>query len=255
MGYSVGELARYASVSVRTLHHYDEIGLLSPNGRTTAGYRRYDEPDLVRLQQILFYRELGFALEEIATILDAPDTDALAHLRRQHELLDRRITRLRGMVAAVERAMEAQEMGISLTPQERFEVFGDHDPAQYADEVQERWGGTDAFQQSQQRTGSYTKEDWARITAEAADIERRLAQAMAAGEAPDSEAAMNLAEEHRQHINRWYYDCPPQMHRCVGAMYVDDERFRQRYEGIAPGLARYVRDAAEANADRAGAQS
>jgi DNA-binding transcriptional MerR regulator len=254
MGYSVGELARYAGVSVRTLHHYDEIGLLSPDGRTAAGYRRYHEPDLERLQQILFYRELGFALEEIAIILDDPDTDALAHLRRQHELLERRITRLRGMVAAVERAMEAHKLGMSLTPEERFEVFGDNDPAQYADEVEQRWGGTEAYTQSRQRTDSYTKEDWVRITAAAADIERRTAQVMASGAAPDSEPAMNLAEEHRQHINRWFYDCPPQMHRCLGVMYVDDERFRQRYEEIAPGLAQYVRDAVAANADRAGAQ-
>src|SRR5205823_6930017 len=115
-------------VSVRTLHHYDEIGLLTPGDRSPVGYRRYSEQDLERLQQILFYRELGFTLEQIATILDDPRADAAAHLRRQHRLLVRRIERLQAMVAAVEFALEAQQVGISLTPEERFEVFGDHDP-------------------------------------------------------------------------------------------------------------------------------
>src|SRR5258707_11422839 len=116
MDYSVGQVARYAGVSVRTLHHYHEIGLLTPHGRTSVGYRRYAEPDLRRLQQVLFYRELGFPLDEIATILDDPGTDAAAHLSRQHALLTRRVDRLRAMVASVERAMEAERMGISLTP-------------------------------------------------------------------------------------------------------------------------------------------
>jgi DNA-binding transcriptional MerR regulator len=148
MDYSVGQVARYAGISVRTLHHYHEIGLLAPGGRSAAGYRRYAEPDLRRLQQVLFYRELGFPLEEIATILDDPGTDARAHLRRQHALLTRRVDRLRAMVAAVERAMEAEQMGISLTPQERFEVFGEDDPARYAGESERRWGDTEAYKQS-----------------------------------------------------------------------------------------------------------
>lgn len=128
MGYSVGQVAGFAGVTVRALHHYDEIGLLSPGERTVAGYRRYTEPDLDRLQRILFYRELGFPLEEIAVILDDPAVDAVTHLRRQHELLRQRIGRLQAMAAAVETAMEAHTMGISLTPEERFEVFGDFRP-------------------------------------------------------------------------------------------------------------------------------
>lgn len=114
--YAVGQVARVAAVSVRTLHHYDEIGLVSPGRRTAAGYRRYTEADLQRLQHVLFYRELGFALEDITAILDDPATDTLAHLRRQHELLTRGIDRLRSMAAAVEHAMEANMLNISLTP-------------------------------------------------------------------------------------------------------------------------------------------
>src|SRR6266498_107409 len=113
-GYSVGDVARLAHVTVRTLHHYDEIGLLRPSARTEAGYRRYSDSDLERLQRVLCYRDLGFSLEEITAILDHPAIDPLGHLRRQHGLLTGRIDRLRRMVATVERAMEARKMGINL---------------------------------------------------------------------------------------------------------------------------------------------
>lgn len=116
MGHTVGQVAGYAGVTVRTLHHYDEIGLLVPSERTGAGHRRYGDDDLDRLQRILFYRELGFPLDEVATLLDDPEADPRTHLRRQHELLTARIEKLRKMAAAVEHAMEARKMGINLTP-------------------------------------------------------------------------------------------------------------------------------------------
>ena len=247
---NVGEVAALAGVTVRTLHHYDRIGLLSPSERTPAGYRRYTPSDLDRLHQVLVYRELGFPLEEIATLLDDPAADPLAHLRRQLALLRDRLDRTRAMVAAVEKEMEAHTMGISLTPEERFEVFGEHDPSQYDAEVEQRWGETDAYRESRRRTSSYTKDDWLRIKAEGADVERRFAEALRSGVAADSEQAMDVAEEHRQHISRWFYDCPPEMHAGLGRMYVEDERFTAHYEQIAPGLAQYVSTAVQANAAR-----
>jgi DNA-binding transcriptional MerR regulator len=250
MSWTVGELARLAGVTVRTLHHYDRIGLVRPSERTSAGYRSYDLRDLDRLQQVLVYRELGFPLEEVATLLDDPDADPAAHLRRQHRLLRERLERTQAMVAAVEKEMEAHTMGISLTPEERFEVFGEHDPSQYDAEVEQRWGETDAYRESRRRTSSYTKDDWLRIKAEGADLERRFAEALRSGVAADSEQAMGLAEEHRQHISRWFYDCPPEMHAGLGRMYVEDERFTAHYEQIAPGLAQYVSTAVQANAAR-----
>lgn len=250
MSYSVGQVAAFAGVTVRTLHHYDEIGLLSPSERTHAGYRRYSEPDLDRLQRVLFYRELGFSLEEIAAILDEPGVDALTHLRRQHELLRRRIVRLTEMAEAVETAMEAQIMGISLTPQERFEVFGDFRPEEHAEEVEERWGGTDAFEQSRRRTASYTKEDWLRITTEAAEALAAFAAVYEAGVPADGEQAMDAAERHRAHISRWFYDCGYEIHKGLGELYVSDPRFTANYESTAVGLAQYVRDAIHANAGR-----
>ncbi|MBV7695973.1 MerR family transcriptional regulator [Streptomyces sp. TRM70350] len=250
MSYSVGQVAGYAGVTVRTLHHYDDIGLLVPSERSHAGHRRYSDADLDRLQQILFYRELGFPLEEVAALLDDPDADPREHLRRQHELLTARIEKLQKMAAAVEHAMEARTMGINLTPEEKFEVFGDIDPDQYADEVGQRWGHSEAYRQSQQRTASYTKEDWLRIQREAEEINGRFVALMEAGEPADSEAAMDAAEEHRQWISSSHYDCGHEMHTCLGEMYVSDPRFTETYDTIRPGLAVYLRDAIKANAAR-----
>jgi hypothetical protein len=154
------------------------------------------------------------------------------------------------MVAAVEKEMEARSMGIALTPEERFEVFGEHDPEQYEAEVQERWGDTDAYAQSTRRAAAYTKEDWVRIKAEGDDLVRRMADALRSGVAPDSAPAMDLAEEARQQITRDFYDCGPEMHAALGRMYVEDERFTATYERVAPGLAQWVSTAVQANAAR-----
>ncbi|MEU1849802.1 MerR family transcriptional regulator [Streptomyces sp. NPDC019990] len=250
MSYSVGQVAGFAGVTVRTLHHYDAIGLLVPSERSHAGHRRYSGADLDRLQQILFYRELGFPLDEVAALLEDPDADPRALLRRQHELLTARIEKLRKMAAAVENAMEARTMGINLTPEEKFEVFGGKDPEQYAEEVEERWGGTDEYAESQRRTARYTKEDWKRIQDEAADWGARYDALMAAGEPPAGEAAMALAEEHRQHICTWFYECSHELHRCLGEMYVSDERFKAFYDSMRPGLAEHLKNAIAANAAR-----
>jgi DNA-binding transcriptional MerR regulator len=252
MSWTVGELARLAGVTVRTLHHYDRIGLVRPSERTTAGYRSYDVRDLDRLQQVLVYRELGFPLEEVATLLDDPDADPAAHLRRQHRLLRERLERTQAMVAAVEKEMEARTMGISLTPEERFELFGNGFSDEYQAEAEERWGDTEAWAQSQRRTSAYTKEDWVRIKTEADDVQHRFAELMRSGAAADSAPAMDVAEEHRQHISRWFYDCPPGMHAGLGQMYVEDPRFTAHYEEVTPGLAQYVSTAVQANAARQG---
>jgi len=251
MSYSVGQVAALAGVTVRTLHHYDDIGLLTPGDRSRAGYRRYGEDDLQRLQEIMFYRELGFSLDEITDLVLDPHADTAAHLRRQHELLVERLTRVRRMVEAVEKAMEAQTMGISLTPEERFEVFGDFDPAVHADEARQRWGESDAYTQSARRTVAYTTDDWLAVKAEADTVTHAYADAMTSGAGPESSVAMDAAEWHRQHIGRWFYDCSYEIHRGLADMYVSDARFTERYEQIAPGLAGYLRAAIHANADRA----
>jgi MerR family transcriptional regulator, thiopeptide resistance regulator len=252
MSYTVGKVARLAGISVRTLHHYDEIGLLSPNDRSGAGYRRYDDADLERLQQIMYYRELEFPLEEIAEILDDPAADAASHLRRQHELLSERVAKLQKMINAIEFAMEASKVGINLTPQERFEVFGDFNPDDYAEEAQERWGDTDAYRESARRVSSYTKADWQAIKEQSEDWGRRITALMDSGAAADSAEAKELAEEHRQHISQWFYECSYEIQTGLAEMYLADERFMATYEAIKPGLTVFLHDAILANAvDRA----
>lgn len=250
MSYSVGQVAGFAGVTVRTLHHYDEIGLLCPSGRSHAGHRRYDDADLDRLQQVLFYRELGFPLDEVATLLDDPDVDPQEHLRRQHELLSGRIAGLRQMAAAVEQAMEAKKMGINLTPEERFEVFGDKDPEQYAEEAERRWGHTATYAESQRRAAGYTKDDWKRMQEEVSDWGTRYDALMTAGEVPAGERAMDMAEEHRLHITKWFYECTYDIHTGLAEMYVSDERFKAFYDSMRAGLAEHLRDAILANAQR-----
>lgn len=248
----VGALARLAGVTVRTLHHYDEIGLLRPSGRTGAGYRRYTEADVERLQRILFYRELEFGLDEIADALGADGSadDALVHLRRQHALLLGRIERLRRLADAVQLAMEAHQMGINLTPEERLEVFGDFDPDEHALEVETRWGATDAYRESARRTARYTKADWDRVKARGEAVNRAFAEAMAAGLPATSGRAMDAAEAHRRQIDDAFYPCSHEMHTGLAAMHVGDPRFAATYEAVAPGLARYIHDAILANAER-----
>ncbi len=249
--YTVGQVANLAGVTVRTLHHYDEIGLLAPTDRTSGGYRSYGVTDLERLRRILFYRELGFGLDEIATILADPHADAAEHLRRQHRLLSERIERLQAMAAAIEKELEAHQMGISLSPEEQFEVFGtDKVGGEWADEAEQRWGDTSAYKQSQRRTSKYTKQDWVKLKAEADEGLRAFADALRSGTAADSPAAMDLAEAHREYISRWFYDCDHDTHRGLAQMYVADPRFTKLYEDVAPGLAQYVHDAIVANAAR-----
>ena len=248
MSHTVGAVARLAGVTVRTLHHYDEIGLLSPSGRSDAGYRHYGDADLDRLQRILFYRELGFGLDDIKTVMTDGGADAVGHLRRQHAMLLDRIGRLERMAVAVEKAMEARTMGISLTPEERFEVFGDHDPDEYAAEVEERWGDSDPYRESKRRTSAYTKADWQRIKAQGQAAIEQVVAAMRAGRPADSPEAVDGAEAHRRQIDDAFYPLSYEGHVGLAEMYLADPRFTATYEKIAPGLAQYLHDAIKANA-------
>jgi DNA-binding transcriptional MerR regulator len=240
--YTVGQVARMAGVSVRTLHHYDELGLLAPSGRSESGYRLYSDPDIGRLRRILFYRELDFGLEAIGSLLAREGVGAADHLRAQHRLLRSRRDRAEQLLAAIETELEARSMGISLTPEEQLEIFGQPIPATYEAEAQERRGETDAWRESRRRAVAYTREDWVEIKAEADANLQGFAQALADGEPADGAAAGALALEHRRQISARFYPCSPAMHRRLAEMYIADPRFAAHYERVAPGLARYVHD-------------
>jgi MerR family transcriptional regulator, thiopeptide resistance regulator len=248
---TVGRLADLAGVTVRTLHHYDEIGLVTPSARTAAGYRVYAAADVERLRQVLTYRRLGFGLREVAELVSDPGVDAVAHLRRQRELLAGQQEQAAALIAAIDKELEARSMSINLTPHEQLEVFGtDKVGGEWADEARERWGDTDAYRDSRRRTASYTKADWTRIKAEADSVLAGFAAALRAGLPASGAQATDLAERHRQHISQYFYECGYPVHRGLADMYLADPRFTQHYESVEPGLARYVHDAFHANADR-----
>jgi len=248
--YTVGEVARLSHVSVRTLHHYDEIGLLVPSQRSAAGYRLYSADDLRRLQQILFYRELEFGLDEIADMLADADIGTDDQLRRQHKLMRARRDRVIALLGAIEREMEARKMGMALTPEEQFEIFGTDRMDEYTAEAEEKWGDTDAWRESRRRTAAYSKQDWITIKAEADANIAGFAEAIRAGEPASGAAAMDLAEAHRQHLVRWFYDCGYSMHRGLAELYISDPRYMASYDEIEPGFSQYVHNAIMANADR-----
>ena len=253
--WSVGEVAELARVTVRTLHHYDEIGLLPAAERTHAGYRLYGRAELERLHRILLFRELDLSLEEIASILDDPGFDAETALRSQRELLERRLRRHEALLGAVETAIRTLEEGGTMDVEGIFEGFGDVDPTEHEAEVEERWGGTEAYRTAARRTREYGKADWALMKREEEAIWTRMAGRMAEGDPPTSPAAMEVAEEARRHIDRWFYPCDRAMHVALAGMYEADERFRAFFEERAEGLAAYAAAAIRANAERGGTEA
>ena len=245
--YTVGAVAELTGVSVRALHHYDEVGLLQPSGRTAAGYRLYTPEDLQRLQRVLFYRELGFGLDTIAVIVADPGSTDGDHLRRQRQLLAARIARCQAMVAAIEKELSVRKVGISLTPHERLEVFGRlrHRLEDLADEAGRRFGADVEWSPQQQRMSSYTVQDWHKIAAESTSIHQRLLDAMNDGVPAGDPAVMDLAEEQRQHFDRWFHDCDHQIHRQCAEAWLEAGDDRD------PALWQYIHDAVIANCQRA----
>jgi len=251
MAFTVSQVARMAGISVRALHHYDEIGLLRPSGRSEAGYRLYAPADLERLQQVMFYRALEFPLEEIARIMTDPEFDVGAALRGQRQLLAEKAVQVRGLIAAVDAAIARLEKGeTSMNSEELFEVFEGFDPQAHEAEAEQRWGQTKEWEQSKRRTARYTKQDWLKIKAEGGEVFQQLAALMTAGKPPTAIEAMDAAELHRQYISRWFYDCSLAVHRGLGEMYVADPRFTASVDKVATGLSQYCREAFAANAAR-----
>ena len=242
-GYTVGELASLAHVSVRTLHHYDAIGLLTPSDRTASGYRIYRHDDLEQLQQILLYRELDFPLDAIGRLMLDPAFDRRAALAAQRDQLAGRARHMTRIVAAIDAALDALAQGEPMNDADMFEVFGDFDPKVHEAEVKERWGDTDAYAESSRRAARYTKDDWRAIKAESGAVTTELGAALAAGAAPGDPSVQALVDRHRDVIDRWFYPCSIEMQASLGEMYVADPRFAATYERVQPGLATFVRDA------------
>ena len=250
--YQVKEVAELSGLSVRALHHYDSIGLLVPNARSAAGYRLYDDDDLLRLQQILIGRALGLSLEDIRRSLDNPGFDRREALLAQRATLAARAERAVDMIRAIDAALtaiEEKDMG----EVDMKKIFDGFDPDRYEDEVKQRWGNTESYKISVQRTKSYGEADWRKLKAEQAAIYADALAALKNGVSADDARARDIAERHRLVVDRWFYPCSLKMHCALADLWEADRRYADNIDKHGPGLTEYLAAAVRANAKRASA--
>lgn len=211
---TVHEVSQISGVSVRTLHHYDAIGLLRPTAVTEAGYRLYDDTALARLQSILLFRELAFPLKEIKRIMDDPQFDQATALEQQIRLLELQQERLSRLI---DLARETMKTGVTHMD---FTAFDNSKLEQYAAEVKERWGNTAAYQESAQRPAAEQKDAAAGLMAQFARMGR-----LRTGD-PAGQEAQAAVRELQQFITKYFYTCTPEILAGLGQMYTADDRFR-----------------------------
>lgn len=232
MKLQIKDFAELTGVSVRTLHYYDEIGLLKPSEvDDCSGYRYYDSSCLDRMREILFYRELEFSLKSIAQILSSPDFDKEQALRKQRQLLVLKKNRLEKLIAAIDSAEKGN-----------FEMNTEYEKArkQYADEARKRWGDSEAYKESEQRTAGYTQSDWNELSSGMDAIMEGFAELKAEGVAPDDEPARLHVEKLKQFITERLYICTDEILAGLGQMYVADERFTKNIDKNGAGTAEYT---------------
>ncbi len=232
---SVGEAAKACGVSIRTLHHYDAIGLVRPSVVSDAGYRLYDAQAIARLQTVLFYKELGFPLKDIARMMDSPGFDMRQSLADHRSLLLLQRERLNQLIALVDATMRGKEMKKIQTTQADIEQA----KARYAQEAKERWGHTPEWQAQQSRQPSPQEELSAAQQADAifADF------AALVGTAPNDPAVQALVARWQEHISQHHYPCSKEVLGSLGEMYVADERFTANLDRFGPGTAQLMSDA------------
>lgn len=235
----INEVAKLTGVTVRTLHYYDQIGLLPPSSVTDAGYRIYDKEALETLQQILFFRELRFSLSDIKKIMSNPDYDKKEALQKQRTLLIQKRNQLDNLIALVDSTIKGdQNMGL-----ENFNMTDMEKTKQkYAAEVRERWGNTGAYKESLEKTSSYDGEKWNMINEQSAAILKEFAECRLSSQ-PDSQEAQALVQKWQDYITENFYTCTTEILAGLGAMYVGDERFTQNIDQNGEGTAKFMSEA------------
>ena len=242
---TVGEVSTLLGVSVRALHHWDETGLVHPSRRSAAGYRLYCEADIMRIQQVLVYRQTGMNLADIKMVLDEPETDAMTHLRRQRELVQGQVSHLQQMLNSIDMVMEIHQSGARISVAEMAEIWGtDWDPV-YIEDAHAQWGDTEDWAESYRRKAQMSRADWERAHEETVALETALAEAMRSGVKPGSPEANALARWHRKDFNRWF-EVSTSKQVIIARGYVADERYARYYDKRAPGLAAWLKDVIDA---------
>lgn len=238
MKMQIRDFAKLTSVSVRTLHYYDEIGLLKPGFvDPDTGYRYYDERSLERMQEIMFYRELDFSLKSILEIISSPDYNKKSALREQKKLLILKKERLERLIAALDDA----EKGAGTVSMKVFDN-NEYEAAQrkYADEAKRKWGKTDAWRESQEKTKKYTKDKWGEINEGMISIFSAFSECMKKGVSPDGKEAQELVKKWQDYITANFYQCTDEILCGLGQMYVADERFTWNIDRCGVGTAEYM---------------
>lgn len=239
MKLQIKEFAELTGVSVRTLHYYDEIGLLKPcYVDDQNGYRFYDEASLERMQEILFYRELDFPLKSITKILASPNYDKQKALAEQKRLLTLKKVRLERLIVALEQT-EKGEITMSAFDNSEYETARQ----QYEDEAKQRWGGTDAYNESQAKTAGYSKEKWNEVLDSMNGVLAEFAECKKCGESADGDTAQRLVKKLQDYITANFYHCTDDILAGLGQMYVCDERFKNNIDSHDEGVAEFVSEA------------
>ena len=245
MEYTVQKLGALAGISTRTLRYYDEIGILTPKRISSSGYRIYGQNEVDRLQQILFYRELGVSLENIKEIVTAPAFNREKALSEHHEKLLEKRKQLDLLIANVEKTIELTEGRIIMSDHEKFEGFKqkmiDENEKKYGEEIRTKYG-TDTVEKSNRKVSNMTQAQYEEVTKLANDVKETLAAAYASGD-PAGELAQKAAGLHKKWLCYFWDGYTKEAHAGLAQMYVDDERFTAYYDEIKPGTAKFFRDA------------
>lgn len=247
---AVGRAADLLGVTIRTLHHWDGIGLARPSARSAAGYRLYDAGDLERLRRIVLYRELGLGLDRIRRLLDAPG-DALAALRDQRAQVTAKLTRLSRLADGLDGMIDAHERGVRLSASQQAGLFGDGWDPRWQTEAASRYAGTAEWLAFAERSAERSPQEWEAVAAETSAFERTLADAMGEGVAPGSPAADALADRHREVFSA-FFPLSAEMQVCLVRRFATDPGFAAHYDRLRPGLADWFRSIVDERARAAG---
>ena len=251
MKYTIRQLAKMIGVSVRTLHYYDQIGLARPRARGDNNYRHYSEQEALRLEQILFFRNLGFKLDKIKSILDDPNFNALDAFIDQKHYIELEKRRLDNLTHTIDQEIARQKGQTMTTPNNPDISLTEKQLAAYKEEARQKWGKSEAWKESQKRTKNWTKSDYQRIAENGKEITKRIADAMPNG--IKNQEVQTLIGDHYASMNV-FYNCSLAMYRNLGEMYVNDPRFAAYYEQFAPGLAVFMHNAIDVYCDNQAAR-
>ncbi|MDP4120439.1 MAG: MerR family transcriptional regulator [Bacillota bacterium] len=231
----INEVAKLTGVTVRTIQYYDKIGLLKPSGITEAGYRLYNNEALEILQQILFFKELDFPLNEIKEIMTHPNYDKQQAMNKHKELLIKKRRRLDKLINLIENTTKG-EFDMSFKEFDMTEIEAAKE--QYAEEVKQRWGDTEAYAESERKTSGYDKEKWKIINSKGDAILNEFAQIKSS--APNSEIAQELVKKWQDYITESFYNCTKEILSGLGLMYLNDERFTKNIDKHGSGTAEFM---------------